>query len=278
MLRPALIAKPGHVLIAYDWSAIEGRVHPWLSNCPAGEGKLDVFRSGLDPYKVNAAATFGVPYADVTSDQRQVGKVQELALGFLGGAGAFEVFGRAYGIRLSVSEVNKAVEGWRRANPWAQAHGQQLEAAYLRAMRNKGFEFAAGRIVYLFDGQTLWYSLPSGRVLCYPNAKFDAEGNVTYTKAAWKPAADAKEWPRARLWRGLACENVTQATAHDILRHSLRQLDGVVLHVHDEIVVECPAHEAEAVATHMHQIMCAPPAWAEGLPLAAEGVTTTRYS
>jgi DNA polymerase len=278
MLRPALIAKPGHVLIAYDWSAIEGRVHPWLSNCPAGEAKLDVFRSGMDPYKVNAAATFGVAYADVTGDQRQVGKVQELALGFLGGAGAFEVFGRAYGIRLSVSEVNKAVEGWRRANPWAQAHGQQLEAAYLRAMRNKGFEFAAGRIVYLFDGQTLWYSLPSGRVLCYPNAKFDAEGNVTYTKAAWKPAADAKEWPRARLWRGLACENVTQATAHDILRQSLRQLDGVVLHVHDEIVVECPAHEAEAVAAHMHQIMCSPPAWAEGLPLAAEGVTTTRYS
>jgi DNA polymerase len=278
MLRPALIAKPGHVLIAYDWSAIEGRVHPWLSNCPAGEGKLDVFRSGLDPYKVNAAATFGVAYADVTGDQRQVGKVQELALGFLGGAGAFEVFGRAYGIRLSVAEVNKAVEGWRRANPWAQAHGQQLEAAYLRAMRNKGFEFAAGRTVYLFDGQTLWYSLPSGRVLCYPNAKFDAEGNVTYTKAAWKPAADAKEWPRARLWRGLACENVTQATAHDILRHSLRQLDGVVLHVHDEIVVECPEAEAEAVAAHMHQIMCNPPAWAEGLPLAAEGVTTTRYS
>jgi DNA polymerase len=278
MLRPALIAKPGHVLIAYDWSAIEGRVHPWLSNCPAGEGKLDVFRSGLDPYKVNAAATFGVAYADVTGDQRQVGKVQELALGFLGGAGAFEVFGRAYGIRLSVTEVNKAVEGWRRANPWAQAHGQQLEAAYLRAMRNKGFEFAAGRTVYLFDGQTLWYSLPSGRVLCYPNAKFDAEGNVTYTKAAWKPAADAKEWPRARLWRGLACENVTQATAHDILRHSLRQLDGVVLHVHDEIVVECPASDAEGVASHIHQIMCNPPAWAEGLPLAAEGVTTTRYS
>jgi DNA polymerase len=60
MLRPALIAKPGNVLIAYDWSAIEGRTHPWLSNCPAGEKKLDVFRSGLDPYKVNAAATFGV--------------------------------------------------------------------------------------------------------------------------------------------------------------------------------------------------------------------------
>jgi DNA polymerase len=278
MLRPAIVAAPGHVLIAYDWSAIEGRVHPWLSNCPAGEQKLDVFRSGLDPYKVNASATFRVAYDDVTGDQRQVGKVQELALGFLGGAGAFEVFGRAYGIRLSDADVKRAVDGWRRANPWAQLHGQQLEGAYLRAMRNKGHEFKAGRIAYLFDGRTLWYALPSGRVLCYPNAKFDEEGNVTYTKAAWKPAADAKEWPRARLWRGLACENVVQATANDILRHSLRQLDGVVAHVHDEIVVECPAHEAEAVAAHMHTIMCTPPAWAEGLPLAAEGATTTRYS
>ena len=278
MLRPSLIAKPGHVLIAYDWSAIEGRVHPWLSKCAAGEAKLDVFRSGLDPYKVNATATFRVPYAEVSGDQRQVGKVQELALGFLGGAGAFEVFGRAYGIHLSGSEVQRAVDGWRRANPWAMQHGSALEGAYMRAMRNKNHEFSAGRVTYMFDGQMLWYSLPSGRVLCYPNAKFDDEGNVTYTKAAWKPAADAKEWPRARLWRGLACENVTQAVAHDILRHSLRQIDDVVLHVHDEIVAECPAEQAESVSAAMHRIMCEPPPWADGLPLAAEGVTTTRYS
>jgi DNA polymerase len=285
MLRPALIAKPGHALIAYDWSAIEGRVHPWLSNCPAGEAKLDVFRSGLDPYIVNAVATYRQSYEHIAaeheagrSDMRQVGKVQELALGFLGGAGAFEVFGRVYGIHLSVGEMARAVDGWRRANPWAMQHGQQLEGAYLRAMRNKNHEFSAGRVTYMFDGQMLWYSLPSGRVLCYPNAKFDEEGNVTYTKAAWKPAADAKEWPRARLWRGLAVENVTQAAAHDILRHSLRQIDGVVLHVHDEIVVECPSDQAETTAALMHRVMCEPPAWAEGLPLAAEGVTTTRYS
>lgn len=285
MLRPAIVAAPGNVLISYDWSAIEGRVHPWLSNCTAGEEKLDVFRSGMDPYIVNAAATFRLSYEHIKaeheagrSDMRQIGKVQELALGFLGGAGAFEVFGRAYGIRLTASEVQRAVDGWRRANPWAQKHGQALENAYLRAMRHKGREFAAGRVVYLFDGQTLWYSLPSGRVLCYPNAKFDDEGNVTYTKAAWKPAADAKEWPRARLWRGLACENVVQATAHDLLRFALRQIPEAVGHVHDEIVVECPKDQAELVAQRVHQIMCTAPDWAAGLPLAAEGVTTTRYS
>jgi DNA polymerase len=45
MLRPAIVAAPGNVLIAYDWSAIEGRVHPWLSDCKAGEDKLDVIRT-----------------------------------------------------------------------------------------------------------------------------------------------------------------------------------------------------------------------------------------
>jgi DNA polymerase len=285
MLRPAIIAAPGHVLIAYDWSAIEGRVHPWLSNCPAGEDKLDVFRSGRDPYIVNAAATFRLTYEEVLerhqagdSLMRQVGKVQELALGFLGGAGAFETFGRIYGVRLPASEVQRAVDGWRRANPWAMQHGRQLEQAYLRAMRHRGHECAAGRVVYMFDGQTLWYALPSGRVLCYPNAKFDDEGNVTYSKAAWKPAADAKEWPRARLWRGLACENVVQATAHDLLRCALRQLPEAIAHVHDEIVVECRAEDADEVSARVHQIMCAAPEWAQGLPLAAEGSITTRYS
>lgn len=276
MLRPALIPEPGNVFVVADWSAIEGRVHPWLANTREGEAKLDIFRSGLDPYKVNAAATFHVQYEDVTKDQRQVGKVQELALGFLGGPGAFETFGRVYGVRLTEAEVKRAVDGWRRANPWAMDHGQRLETAYTRAVRNPSIEFSAGRVTYLFDGTHLWYALPSGRVLCYPYAKLEEDG-LTYAKASWKPAADAKEWPRARLWRGLACENITQATANDILRHSLRHLDGVVLHVHDEVVVECRESDADEVQRVMTDVMCTPPAWAKGLPLNIEASVMTRY-
>ena len=276
MLRPAMIPAPGNVLIVADWSAIEGRVNPWLSNCPAGEAKLDVFRSGLDPYKVNAAATFNVDYAAVTDAQRQVGKVQELALGFLGGPGSFDTFGRVYGVRMTEGEIARAIASWRRANPWATKHGQDIENAYTRALRHRGHEFSAGRVCYLFDGQHLWYSLPSGRVLCYPFARLDAEG-VSYAKASWKPAADATEWPRARLWRGLAVENITQATANDILRYSLRQLDDTVLHVHDEIVLEVPERVAEARKQKLYEIMCSPPAWAQGLPLGAEIKIQRRY-
>jgi DNA polymerase len=128
----------------------------------------------------------------------------------------------------------------------------------------------------MYDGLHLWYALPSGRILCYPFAKLEADG-ITYAKSAWKPAADAKEWPRARLWKGLACENITQAVANDLLRHSLRQLDGVVLHIHDEIVAECDTNKAEEVMQQMEKIMCTAPDWAMGIPLAVEASIMQRY-
>ena len=271
MLRPALIPAAGKHFVVADWAAIEARVNPWLSG--RGDDKLELFRTGEDVYKVNAAATFNVRVDAVTKDQRQIGKVQELACGFAGGVGAFAAMGRAYGISLPEPVAKRMVDGWRRANPWSVPYWTALEEAYTRAMRNKGREFKAGRITYLYDGLHLWYALPSGRILCYPYAKLESEG-VSYAKAAWKPAQDAKEWPRARLWKGLACENVTQAVANDLLRHSLRQLDDVVLHVHDEIVVETADPEA---AENLKRVMCTAPAWADGLPLAAEVETMKRY-
>ena len=272
MLRPALIPARGKYLVVADWAAIEARANPWLSG--RGENKLELFRTGEDVYKVNAAATFGVAVADVTKDQRQIGKVQELACGFAGGVGAFAAMGRAYGISLPEPVAKRMVDGWRRANPWSVPYWSALEEAYTRAMRNKGHEFSVGRVTYLFDGQHLWYALPSARVLCYPFAKLDADG-VTYAKAAWKPAADAKEWPRARLWKGLACENITQATANDLLRHTLRQLDDVVLHVHDEVVIE--TDRPEEMAVRLKEVMCTPPEWAKGLPLDAEVAIMSVY-
>jgi DNA polymerase len=276
MLRPALLASDGNWLAVADWSSIEARVNPWLSG--RGDAKLELFRSGRDVYKVNAMATFRVEFDDVTPDQRQVGKVQELACGFAGGVGAFAAMARVYGLALPEPEAKRMVDGWRKANTWALPFWQDLEEAYTRAMRHKGHEFTAGRITYLFDGSHLWYALPSGRVLCYPFARRETEG-VTYAKASWKPAADAKEWPRARLWKGLACENVTQATANDLLRYSLRMLDAEgfepVLHVHDEIVVE--TDDPDRTVEAMKRIMCSTPTWAEGLPLGIETHTMRRY-
>lgn len=273
MLRPALIAAPGKQFVVADWSAVEARVTAWASADPQAEEVLQVFREGRDIYKREAAGIYRVPEASVDKEQRQIGKVAILSLGFGGSIGAFSAMGRNYGVIMPESDSRRIVDAWRRANAWAVRYWDKLEAAYTRALRNPGREFTAGRVTYLYDGRHLWYALPSGRILCYPFAKFEGD-EITYVKAAWKPAADAKEWPRARLWRGLACENITQAVANDLLRHALRQLDDVVLHVHDEIVLETSDPDAPNT---LKRVMCTPPDWAAGLPLNADAEVMSRY-
>ena len=217
---------------------------------------------------------------DVNDEQRQIGKVAILSLAFGGSVGAFNAMGRAYGIRMHDAEAKKIVDGWRRANSWAVHYWNKLEAAYRKAMRNPLTEVSVGRIVYMYDKQHLWYALPSGRILCYPNAKFEGD-EVTYSKASWKPNSNDKEWPRARLWKGLATENITQAAAHDLLRDSLRMLTAegfdTVAHVHDEILLECNENDADKVGKRLQEIMVTPPKWAKGIPLAAKGKVMLRY-
>jgi DNA polymerase len=69
--------------------------------------------------------------------------------------------------------------------------------------------------------------------------------------------------------------------ANDLLRHTLKRLDeeglDVVLHVHDEVVLEVPEADAEHAAARLVEIMCQPPEWAKGLPLNAEVATMKQY-
>lgn len=107
-IRGCVIAPPGRKLVVADLSNIEGRILAWL----AGETwKLKAFRdydngTGFDLYALAYAKSFGVSPESVMDDkkaggnQRQVGKVQELALGYEGGVGAFLTFAAAYGIDL----------------------------------------------------------------------------------------------------------------------------------------------------------------------------------
>jgi DNA polymerase I-like protein with 3'-5' exonuclease and polymerase domains len=74
---------------------------------------------------------------------------------------------------------------------------------------------------------------------------------------------------------------VTQATANDLLRYSLRMLDAegldAVLHCHDEIVTECANADVDISIATMNKVMCNPPPWAQGLPLAIEAKAMKRY-
>lgn len=265
-----------------DWSSIEGRVAPWLAKSTAGERKLDMYRKGIDPYVVNAATLYRVPEAEVTKDQRQRGKVMELACGFLGGAGALQSMGRGYGLILADDEATRLRDAWRTANPWAMAFGQELERAAMRAVMHPGEWHGAGRVAYACDGTWLWCRLPSTRLIAYYQPKLEGkmtpwgeEATVLTASAGGRVKTKHGDWRRLALWPGMLLENITQATAADLLREALLACedDGVpvVLHVHDEIIAIGECRE------QLQSIMLEQRDWAAGLPLAADAGGGARY-
>lgn len=74
---------------------------------------------------------------------------------------------------------------------------------------------------------------------------------------------------------GKLTENIVQAIARDCLAEAVERLEAaglpVVFHVHDEVVCEAPREQASL--QKVVDMMRKPPAWAQDLPLAADGWT-----
>ena len=136
----------------------------------------------------------------------------------------------------------------------------------------------AGRPVVICD-------LPSGRRMVYWAPKIDPEnGEIaveTYGSANCSMESVATGAGMSRVYGGLLAENLTQAVAFDLLLVSLLKLHAagrkIIMHIHDEIVVECGEDEAEDVAKQMAEIMGTAPSWGSGLHLIAEPEIMRRY-
>lgn len=130
--------------------------------------------------------------------------------------------------------------------------------------------------------------LPSGRELRYRNVryedrpnKFSEDPDATKRSLVYDHANGVRD-----LYPGILAENVTQATCRDLLAEGLVRLEAagfrVVLHVHDEVVVEVP-HPADSDAARkalaeVTQILETVPEWAAGFPIAAEGCLDERWA
>lgn len=119
-IRGAIIAPPGKKLVIADLANIEGRGLAYLAGeewklqafrdydtfildsngARIPDGKGDFERVGPDLYKLAYAKAFAISPDDVTKQQRQIGKVMELMLGYAGGVGAFLTGAATYGIDL----------------------------------------------------------------------------------------------------------------------------------------------------------------------------------
>ena len=278
LLRPALIPEDGNVFVVGDWSSIESRALPWLANTFGGKQKLDTFkRHDADP---TLPDNYQIAAKDAGVEDRQVGKVIELALGFGGSVGAFNAMGKNYGVHLPEHRVTEIVENWRRNNQWASYFWRELTAAAKRAIEYPHRWVQAGRVSYTFAPNLMHGSLqcllPGGTIITYPQARIEA-GDITSLKANWTPKAGETEWPRYTLWHGVLAENVTQAFCAALLRWLIREVDYIILHCHDEVCLEVKKDKAQYWAKILQQKMEAGPDWAKELPLKAKPKILTRY-
>ena len=89
----------------------------------------------------------------------------------------------------------------------------------------------------------------------------------------------SKKWETVETYGGKLVENITQAVARDCLFHAMTNLDRagyqIVFDVHDEVILEVPA--AEADLDRVVEIMSQPISWAPGLPLNADGWVDSYY-
>jgi DNA polymerase bacteriophage-type len=308
LIRPTLVTRPGKAFVWGDWSQIEARLPPWLADDPEATKRLEVFTAvDRDPsipdiYVRTAAAVSGVPIEAVDKALRQRGKVVELACGFLGSTNALLSMAASYGLHLEPAEAKQTVERWNEENPWARRFGGRhdwrgsygLWGALNRAIEAPGQPVAAGRVsyVYLRDylGGSLLCMLPSGRCLTYRRIKWERvdvldedSGEIVDVRSE---LMFSREHGRQKLWPGMCVENVTQAAAADCLRAVLRRLEEnpefawmpVVLHTHDELVLEVDEARADAAAEILLREMERDLPWSAGLPLKAEATIARWYS
>ena len=275
LIRTMLIPKDGCEFIVADFSAIEARVLAWL----AGEQwRLDAFTEGKDIYCASASQMFSVPVVKhgINGELRQKGKVAELACGYGGGAGALISMG-ALDMGLKEDELPDIISSWRDANPEIVKFWYAVEKAAIETVKDHT-DRTVGRIGFQFSANTLWIVLPSGRRLAYIKPKLQPNrfGRMALT---FEGLGANNKWTRGETYSGKLTENVTQATARDLLAEAMRRMElaglGIVGHVHDEVILEVP--KGQYTVDDVCDIMNRNPAWADGLPLSSAGYTGNYY-
>jgi DNA polymerase-1 len=188
-----------------------------LAQFSEDRGFMDAFISGADLHKTTAAQVFGVALDAVTPDQRNFAK--RLNFGVVYGIGA-QRFGMLTGLGNTEAEdlLRKYFATYRQLDAW-------LREASNRAVRDASIRTASGRLIkFRFDPQ-------------------DRQA-VSGVQRGGKNAP-------------------VQGTSADILKRALRLLHDrlrttnamMVNVVHDEIVVECDATDAESTAETLRAAM-----------------------
>lgn len=278
LIRTAFIPSEGCRFIVSDFSAIEARVLAWIAG---EEWVLEAFRSGKDIYCETASMMYHVPVEKhgANSHLRQKGKVAVLACGYQGGVGAMKRMDK--GGSIPEDELQSVVDQWRQANSKVVKLWRTVELAARTAIEEHRTVRLKNGIAFGYINGNLFIKLPGGRKLCYWNTRLkldprDGREHIIYMGVN----QETKQWGETETYGGKLVENIVQATARDCLAISMQRIAAlgynIVMHVHDEIIVDCPVEDTDAME-RINACMAEPIPWAPGLPLKGDGYETPFY-
>ena len=218
-IRKMFIPKPGHVLVDADYSQIELRV---LAHIADDATMRDAFISGQDVHTVTASQVFDVAAEDVTPLQRRHAKAVNFGIVY-----GISEFSLAEDIGVSRYEAKEYID-----NYLAHYHG---EREYMKNVvadaREKGFT------------ETL------------------------YGRKRWIPELKSSNFNIRSGAERIALNTPIQGTAADLIKLAMIRVDAaltrecpgakLLLQVHDELIVECPANMADEVANVVSREMSA---------------------
>ncbi|MEM9108532.1 MAG: DNA polymerase I [Planctomycetota bacterium] len=210
-IRKAFIAEDGHKLIAADYSQIELRVLAHLSEDAA---LIKAFNEGQDIHRAVAAQVFGVEPDEVDSEQRGRAKVIN--------------FGIIYGI-----------------------------TAFGLARRIDGLDNKAAAAL-IDDYKARFPGIDTFLNTCIEKAQADGYVETILGRRRVIDGIHERNPQRRALAERLAINSVVQGSAADLIKVAMVNLQAriekeslpckLLLQIHDELVIEAPADQADAMA------------------------------
>ncbi|CAB5238816.1 bifunctional 3'-5' exonuclease/DNA polymerase [uncultured Caudovirales phage] len=284
LVRSAIKAPEGKTFVDVDFSSIENRVGVYLAG---QKDKVELFRKGLDEYKVFASESlYHVPYDQVTKDQRQISKSAVLGAMFGQGAKGLVKYAEGMGVKISEAQAKNAVDNYRASYARVKNLWAACEAAAIDAVQNPGNGFAAGSKIKLKVAKNaLWMQLPSGRLICWQRPQLELLttpwGSEKLGVTIHSQNTYTRQWGRNTLIGSSIFQSAVQGTARDCLAVAMLNLEKagyeVINSIHDEVLLLVEEQNGESALADVVKIMTTPPTWAPDFPLAAEGWFGNRY-
>jgi DNA polymerase len=277
LVRTAFIPSAGNKFVVSDFSAIEARVVAWVAG---EEWVLDAFRNGEDIYCKTASMMYHVPVEKhgQNAELRQRGKVACLACGYQGGISAMRAMDTTG--TIPDEELQSVVDQWRSANPNIVKLWRSVELAAKTAIEDHKMHTIRRGISFSYRNYNLYITLPSGRSLVYFGAKLK-DGKYGDQIVYKGLNQTTKKWEDTETYGGKLVENIVQGIARDCLAEAMTRVADkgyqIVMHVHDEMIVDVPGEEADPALTLINEMMGKEIEWAPGLPLKGDGYVCEFY-